>query len=357
MPPPTTFRPTHILAGHTDTVYAVAFGAEGKTAVTGSFDKSLKLWDLSTGKETKTLPGHQGLVLSVDVAADGAQIVSGGSDNRARLWDPKTGQQTRELNHPDLVDAVAISPDGTKLATGCHDGQLRIWDLTKKDSQPKAIPAHNKPQPTAIYAVAWHPSGKTVATASFDRTVRFWDVEKGTMVKELPAGFDRVTVDPKLAKPVPALVGGPAAWYATAPPDPGHRDQVFAVAFDKPGDRVATGSSDRTAKVWTVATGDLVRTFTAPDRTDGSSHPGHVTGVRFTPDGRFVVTAGPAPKNSGIVCVWNTEDGKLVARVDLPAGTVHGLAISPDGTSLLLGCGPRVRGGSAADAVVLPVPK
>jgi WD40 repeat protein len=347
MPPPTPFRPTHTLSGHTDSVYAVAFGPGGKTAVTGSFDKSLKAWDLSNGKATTTFVGHQGLVLSVAVSPDGTVVASGGADNRARLWEANTGKPTRELNHPDMVDSVAISPDGTKLATGCHDGQLRLWDLTKKDSQPKAVPAHNKPQPVAIYAVAWHPSGKTVVTASFDKTVRFWDAEKGTLVRELPAGYDRVTVDANLAKPVPALVGGPAAWYATAPPDPGHRDQVFAVAFDRAGDKLLTGSSDRTAKVWNAATGDLLQTFV---------HTGHVTGVAFTPDGAHAVTGGPAPKNAGTVCVWKVADGTLAAKIDVPAGPVNGLAVSPDGAAILIGCGPKTRGGSDADAVLLPFP-
>ena len=82
--PTTPFKPTHLLSGHTDAVYAVAFGPEGALAVTGSFDKTIKLWETKTGKETKTLTGHEGLVLSVDVSPDGSAIASGGADNRAR---------------------------------------------------------------------------------------------------------------------------------------------------------------------------------------------------------------------------------------------------------------------------------
>src|SRR5262249_28095277 len=154
--------------------------------------------------------------------------------------------------------------------------------------------------------------------------------------------------------PAPALLGGPATWYATAPPDPGHRDQVFAVVFDAKGERLATGSSDRTAKLWTVA-GEPVRTFIHPDRKDGSSHPGHVTGVPCTPDGSHAVTAGPAPRSNGIVCVWSVADGKLVAQLDVPDHPIHGVAVSPDGSSLLLACGPKARGGSAAEAVIHPM--
>lgn len=356
MIPPTPFNPTLTLPGHTEAVYAVAFGPKDSFLVTGSFDRSLKVWNAKTGKETKALTGHQGLVLSVSVAADGSLLASGGADNRARIWDATTGQQTRELNHPDLVDAVAFDPAGKRLATGCHDGQLRIWDLKTKDGQPKLVPAHNKPTPAAVYGLAWHPDGKSVATASFDRSVRLWDAEKGTLVRELPAGFDRIIVEGPAGKVAPALVGGPAGWYAAAPPDPGHRDQVFSVAFDPTGERIATGSSDRTAKLWTAA-GDPVRTFAHPDRTDKSSHPGHVTAVRFTPDGRHLVSAGPAPKSTGIVCVWSVADGKLLAQIDVPVGPVHGMAHSPDGTSVLLACGPKARGGSAGVAVVLPIPR
>ena len=75
------------------------------------------------------------------------------------------------------------------------------------------------------------------------------------------------------------------------------------------------------------------------------------------PSSRSARSAGPAPKNAGVLCVWKVDDGSLAARVDVPPGPVHGLAISPDGATLLLGCGPKARGGGAADAVVLPLPK
>lgn len=350
------FHPTLTLSGHSEAVYAVAFGPANTFVVTGSFDKTLKIWDAKSGKETKTLTGHQGLVLAVSVTPDGSHVTSGGADNKAKVWNSKTGKSIRDLNHPELVDAVAYDPVGKRLATGCHDGQLRIWDLAVKDGQPKTIAAHRTPKPAAIYSVAWSPDGKTVATASFDQTVRLWDAGKGTLVRELPAGFDRIIVHGKVGKVVPTLIGTAAGWYASAPPDPGHRDQVFCVTFDAAGKMIATSSSDRTLKLWTVL-GDPVRTFVHPGRKDGTSHPGHVIACHFTPDGKTLVSAGPAPKSTGIVCIWSVADGKLVNQIDVPLGPVLGMAISPDGSSLLLGCGPKARGGSAGLAVVLPLPK
>src|SRR5436853_6539433 len=77
------------LKGHTEIVYAVAFSPDGKYVVTGSFDKTLKLWETATGKEIKTFggaTGHQNLVLSVAWSPNGRILASGSSDNTAKLW-------------------------------------------------------------------------------------------------------------------------------------------------------------------------------------------------------------------------------------------------------------------------------
>ena len=88
----------------------------------------------------------------------------------------------------------------------------------------------------------------------------------------------------------------------------------------------------------------------------GQSHPGGIYQLRFTPDEKYLVSCGPAPKNKGYVAFWNVADGKLVTGMDVPFGPVFGLAISPDGKNLLLGCGPKVRQIPEAEAMVIPLP-
>ena len=79
--------------GHTAELSSVAFSPDGKQLATASFDRTVRLWEATTGKPVRTLAGHQDLVLSVSYRGDGKQIASGSSDKTARIWDPATGKE------------------------------------------------------------------------------------------------------------------------------------------------------------------------------------------------------------------------------------------------------------------------
>ncbi len=90
-----------VLIGHTDPVYAVDFTPDGRWIVTGSFDKSLKLWDAQKLQPVRTMTGHTGLVLSVRVSKDGSRIASGGLDKTIKLWDVPLNTPLADLaQHP-----------------------------------------------------------------------------------------------------------------------------------------------------------------------------------------------------------------------------------------------------------------
>ena len=155
----------------------------------------------------------------------------------------------------------------------------------------------------------------------------------------------------------PAVTGGANVPNLTAPPPPGHTDQVYSLAITPDGKFLASGSADKMVKLWNVATGEPVRAFVMPGlKPDGTAHPGFVQGVRFTPDGTKLVSVGSAPKNAGYVAVWNVADGKPLAAHTLPLGPIHSVDVTADGTAVI-GCGPKVRGMSDSDAVVLPLTK
>jgi WD40 repeat protein len=133
-PPANALNITNTLEGHKELVYSVAHSPDGKTLASGSFDKSVKLWDLSTGKETKNYggpSGHTDLVLTTAFSPDGRLIASGAKDNNIRLWDaPISGALLDYAGSTAGLTTEAITADGSKLATGQADGMIRLWNTS-----------------------------------------------------------------------------------------------------------------------------------------------------------------------------------------------------------------------------------
>ena len=315
-------------------------------------DNKAMLWNVLTeagqplsaefGKPMLELP-HPAAVKGLSFIADGGTIVTGCDDKQVRVWKFVSDQPGFTLVHPNIIHCAAFDKSGKFVATGCQDGQLRIYDVTKAPGAlAKAIPAHILPQPQSIYSVAWHPDGKLVASASLDKSIKIWDAAAGTLVKEIKPGSDDV--------PKPGT-----------PRLPGHTDQVFTLAYSKDGKQLASGSSDRSLKLWNTDTGALIRDFPNPnfkplaEGAPAPSHPGFVQSVKFTTDGMKLVSVGTAPKLRGYLAVWNVADGKLLFGQELEHGPLYSVDVRSDG-SLILGCGPKQRGATESEAVVIPFP-
>jgi hypothetical protein len=118
------------LEGHTDVVSSVSVTPDGKRAISGSWDKSLRVWDLESGRCLRTLRGHTNVVRSVSVTPDGRRAVSGSWDESLRVWDLESGRCLRTLEgHTNTVESVSVTPDGKRAASGSSDESLRVWDL------------------------------------------------------------------------------------------------------------------------------------------------------------------------------------------------------------------------------------
>jgi WD40 repeat protein len=109
----------------------VAFSPDGKKVVSGSSDKTVRLWDTVTGAALQTLEGHSSSVNSVAFSFDGKQVVSGSSDKTVRLWDAATGAALQTLEgHSSSVNCVAFSSDGKKVVSESWDKTVRLWDAS-----------------------------------------------------------------------------------------------------------------------------------------------------------------------------------------------------------------------------------
>ena len=116
--------------GHSNHVNAVCLSNDGRRAISGSWDETLKLWDVETGKPLRTFKGHSYGVLAVCLSSDGRRAISGSDDHTLKLWDVETGKPLRTFEgHSYPVNAVCLSSDGRRAISGSWDNKLILWDL------------------------------------------------------------------------------------------------------------------------------------------------------------------------------------------------------------------------------------
>jgi WD40 repeat protein len=121
------------LEGHKLGVICLVFSSDDKYALSGSVDKTARLWDIATGQQLRVFEGHGERVLSVAFAPDGKRILTGSRDKTIRLWDVQTGKELHRFEgHTDAVTCVVFVPDGRRALSASRDTTLRLWGLPKE---------------------------------------------------------------------------------------------------------------------------------------------------------------------------------------------------------------------------------
>ena len=161
------------LAGHADSVYAVAFSPDNKRLISASYDKLLLLWDVASGKTLATLKHHTGPVFAATFSADGKWVASASGDQTAKIWNAATGERVATMSEPrKSLSAIAFQPAGREVAAAGSDKMIRIWEWDGSTAHFRlATFAHD----AGILALAYSPDGKTLYSAGEDRLVRAWD--------------------------------------------------------------------------------------------------------------------------------------------------------------------------------------
>jgi general transcriptional corepressor TUP1 len=137
-----------------------------------------KIWDIAKKRIQHIFDGHQQEIYSLDFSSDGRLIVSGSGDKTARIWDMQTSDVTvlnildpDALNSDAGVTSVAISPNGLFVAAGSLDTIVRIWDV-KSGTLVDRLRGHRD----SVYSVAFTPDGRGLVSGSLDKTLKYWDV-------------------------------------------------------------------------------------------------------------------------------------------------------------------------------------
>ena len=215
---PSEFAPTpsRRFAGHEHIVTALAVTPDGSTLVSGSRDKTVKLWNFHMGEPLQTLTGHCQPVTDLAIDPGGNCVATASLDGTVKIWHLGTGELLRTLVSPGgAVYAIAITPDGRTAIGGRWDGTVTLWSV-QTGSVRQILGSHSLP----VAAIALH--GNTIAAARRDATVQLWHGSAGKKsLRDLPEQ---------------TLIG--------------HARGVNAVAFDRSGQVFVSASQDGTIKLW-----------------------------------------------------------------------------------------------------------
>lgn len=282
------------LKGHNGWVRAVAFFPNGFSFASGSYDRTLRLWNVRDNQPFETLSKHFGSISGINAIAvhpNGNTFATACIDKSIKLWNFRSGEPVRNLEgHEGQVYSVAYSPDGKTLISASGDKTIKLWNW-RKGVLLETFEGHQD----KVVSVMFHPDGKKFASASFDKTIKIWDISAGTEI---------LTIN-------------------------GHAAPVNAIAFSPDGKLIASGSQDQTVKIWDANTGKLVLTL--------SGHTGSVLAVAFNRDGS-VIASGGADKT---IRLWNTKTGQLMQVLSNHEAQILALSFSPKDATLVSGSADR----------------
>jgi hypothetical protein len=264
-------------------VRSVAALPDARHLLSAGVDKTLRLWELGSGREIRRMESS-GQVLALALSADGRRALSGGIDKTVQVWDINAGAELKRVALDRSVISLAFSSDGQLGLAGLDDGTIRLLDLNA-GREIRRLQGHTA---GSVRAVVFAPDGLRALSGGDDHTCRLWDLKTGSEMH-------------RLREP---------------------RSTLWSVAISPDGRRALAGGDDGVLFVWDLNDWQAVR------RLDGASDA--IRCAAFMPDGRRVVT-GHA---SGKLVVWDLESGRGVLRLLGPAGRLD-IAVLKSGRSVL----------------------
>jgi WD40 repeat protein/tRNA A-37 threonylcarbamoyl transferase component Bud32 len=256
-------------AGHTDRITALLFASDGHTLVSSSDDGTVKFWDVVNQKLLTTLPGHEWGISAIALSQAGETLAVGSGDGLITLWHRNTQELVERLTrHQEQISGLILSPNGQTLASSSCDKTIRLWNL-------RAGQLVNtwKGHADRISAIAVTPDWRTLISGSWDKTLKLWDLPSGELLKTVAA----------------------------------HADRITCLAISPTGQLLASGSEDSSIKLWNLERGFGDRPFIHITRLCTLKQTWTVNTLSFSPDGQ-ILASGSADET---IKIWGYQSVKV----------------------------------------------
>eukprot|EP01102_Stenamoeba_stenopodia_P008658 TRINITY_DN2516_c0_g1_i2.p1 TRINITY_DN2516_c0_g1~~TRINITY_DN2516_c0_g1_i2.p1 ORF type:complete len:402 (+),score=72.61 TRINITY_DN2516_c0_g1_i2:329-1534(+) len=271
----------HELTGHRNNITSVVFHPVFSQIASASEDATVKIWDYESGEFERTLKGHTNAVQDIAYDHSGNLLASCSADLTVKIWNTQTYECTKTLHgHDHNISCIIFSPSGDNIITCSRDKSIRIWE-TSTGYCIKTLLGHDE----WVRKVTMNEEGNLLASCSNDQTVRIWDFSKGqciSVLREHTHVVECIAFSP--ATVIPLVEGGKTPKGS--------------------GAYIASGSRDKTIKIWDVGTGQSIMTLTG--------HDNWVRGVRFHPNGKYLLSVS----DDKTIRIWDLKQQRIVKTIN-----------------------------------------
>jgi WD40 repeat protein len=280
------------LAGHEAFVNAIAIFDAGRRAISGSDDRTARVWDLENGTEIMRLSGHSNVVTAVAVTSDGGRAVTAPWDYTLKLWDLYKGNEIRTIECPKAkVHALQIAAGDQLVVAGLSDGTIRMWSL--EDGRLIAtLEGHTK----AVRALEITPDGQTLLSGSEDCRIGIWNFADHKLLRFLKA----------------------------------HEKPVIGLLADN--ESLVSASTDNTLMLCRIATGEQWSGLTGFPFYSHAGHP-----IALCPDGSRMVLGGV----NGEIGIWEVEKGAVSRLAEGHTAWITAVEALPDNRGAVSASGDK----------------
>ncbi|KII89078.1 hypothetical protein PLICRDRAFT_53558 [Plicaturopsis crispa FD-325 SS-3] len=290
--------PAHVLTGHRSPVTRVAFHPQYSILASASEDATVKIWDWETGEFERTLKGHTKAILDVDFDHKGNLLVTCSSDLFIKIWDTQNEWKNTKTfpGHEHSVSSVRFMPGDQQIVSASRDRSIRIFDVASTHLI-RTILGHSE----WVRCVIPSEDGQLLASCSNDQTARIWNPLSGESKIEL-RGHENV---------VEVIAFAPIASYAAI------RELAGIPNIDRVkrhGSYVATGSRDKTIKLWDAQSGQMLRSL--------AGHDNWIRALVFHPSGKFLLSAS----DDKTIRIWELSTGRCMKTVEAHGHFVQTMA-------------------------------